>query len=122
MPSFHLDINHSLDPAEVRRRADDLLNQTGDKFSGHVSDVNQAWDGMSNNFSFRAAGATVKGTIEIQPSLLVIRGEIPWTFAFFKGKIESVLRENAEKMLAPDSGTNAAPQPPSTGGAPSETA
>jgi hypothetical protein len=97
--NLQFEVNHNLEPAEVRRRVDGLLNQFKDQLSGNISDLHQEWDGMRNRFSFQVAGAAVTGTMDAQPKAFVINVDVPWHFTLFQGQIESLFKQHATKLL-----------------------
>jgi hypothetical protein len=100
MPRIHLSVPHALGQEEAKRRVTNLLAESRAKFGAHASDVTETWNGHMNNFSFRALGFSVSGTLEAQPSQLVIDIQFPLAALPFKGRVESEILSRARELLA----------------------
>jgi Putative polyhydroxyalkanoic acid system protein (PHA_gran_rgn) len=69
------------------------------KFQDNVSDLDQSWNGDSLGFGFKTFGIKVTGTIEVADHRITVDGELPLTAMMFKGKIESEMRQQLERLL-----------------------
>ena len=71
-----------------------------EKSGNQVSDLQQSWDGDTLNFHFKTYGIAIDGGITIGDNELNLAGDIPFAAMMFKGKIESQIREQLERIVA----------------------
>ena len=100
MGKLNMTFPHHLSQDEALKRAHGLLDQVKNQFADQVSNLREEWAGNTCQFSFSVKGFSVSGTLTVKPSEVELSGDLPWAAALFKGKIESVLRERAETLLA----------------------
>jgi hypothetical protein len=100
MPKIHMAVPHALGSEEAKKRVANLVAQTRQDFGGKVSDINEAWNGFVNTFSFRAMGFSVAGKLEAQPVQVLVDIDLPFAALPFKGRIESELLAHARALLA----------------------
>ena len=82
------------------KRIRTLLGELKNQFAGKISDIHQEWEGNGGKFSFLVMGFSVSGTLMVHPSDVEISGDLPLAAAFFKGRIESTIRDRTETLLA----------------------
>ncbi len=87
-------VPHKLPQDEALRRIKTLLG--GEK----ISNLHEQWDGNTGTFSFSTMGFSVSGTLKVKSSKVELSANLPFAATFFKGKIESTIRERAESILA----------------------
>jgi hypothetical protein len=92
-------VPHRLGPDEAKSRIVKLLSETRNQFDGKVTDVVESWAGNVETFSFRAMGFAVDGTLEVQPSEVLIDMNLPWAAVPFKGRVESEILKHARELL-----------------------
>lgn len=101
MPGFKVEVPHSLGQEEAANRVKGLLDHLRGRFDGQVKDMEQTWtDDDVMTFSFKTAGLVIKGTMDIQPESVIVKGDLPFAAMLFKGRIESSIREELQKCLA----------------------
>ena len=100
MPKLNMTITHHLTQDEALKRIKTLLGEVKNQFADKISELNEKWNGNTGNFSFSAMGFSVSGTLIVSPSEVKLSGNLPFAANFFKGKIESTIRERAEILLA----------------------
>jgi hypothetical protein len=100
MSSLKLSIPHQLTQQEALSRIKNLLSRLKKEQRDKVSNVSEEWNGETGNFSFTAKGFDLSGAITVHPSAIDIHAKIPMALAFFKGKIKSVIEEEAKELLA----------------------
>ncbi len=93
-------MNHSLGAEEARRRLNDLMDLIRRDYSDMVSDLNGNWKEDVLQVSFRAYGFSISSEVEVEPTRVAVRGEIPWTAVAFKGKIQQTIVGKLEEVLA----------------------
>lgn len=100
MPKLNLSVPHKLTQDEAKNRIVKLIADSRAKFGGQVSDLKETWDGYTEHFSFRVMGMSIEGRVDVQPSEVVIDGNLPWSAAPFKGMIEAEILKHARELLA----------------------
>jgi len=100
MPKFGVRVPHTLTKDEARSRLERFIEMLEAKFANQLSDLKQSWDGDTLRFHFKTYGIPLDGGITVAESELVLAGDIPFAALMFKGKIESEIREQLEKIVA----------------------
>lgn len=100
MPTLKVNIPHRLREEEALRRIKDLLGEVKNQFADKISDLREEWNGNAGIFSFSAMGLPVSGMLTVRGDEVELSGELPFVASFFKGKIERIVRERAESLLA----------------------
>ena len=100
MPRMSITVPHSLSRDEALQRIQGLLTDLKTQYADRFDDLQESWSGYDGEFSLRAMGFTVPGTLSVQPSQVEMRGNLPFAVAPFKGRIEQTIRERAERLLA----------------------
>lgn len=100
MPKMDLVIQHRLSKDEALKRIRGLLEKTKSQFADKISDLAEKWEDNRCNFSFSAMGFSVSGEIAVDSTEIKIQSKIPFAAIPFRGKIESSIREQADKLLA----------------------
>jgi hypothetical protein len=100
MPKFNMTVPHRLTRDEAVKRVKSLLNGVKTRYADQIADLREEWDGDVGKFRFSAMGFPVSGTLTVKPSQVEISGDLPFAAMLFKGKIESTIKDHAEKLLA----------------------
>ena len=100
MPTMKVSVPHSLDPEEAANRIKNLVGDVKKQFADQVSDVKEEWSGNHAQFSFKAMGFDIAGTVDVNAKEVQIEGKLPFAASLFKGRIESAIQEKARKLLA----------------------
>jgi len=96
MPKFGVRVPHSLTQQEARSRLERFI----ETFGGQVSDLQQSWEGDTLNFRFKTYGIQLEGGIAVTENELNLTGDLPFSAMMFRGKIESGIREQLERLVA----------------------
>jgi putative polyhydroxyalkanoate system protein len=96
MPKFGVRVPHQLSKEEARSRLDRFIDSAG----SHVSDLQQSWEGDTLRFSFKTYGIQLDGGITVKENELDLAGELPFSAMMFRGKIESGIREQLERLVS----------------------
>lgn len=99
MPKINMAVPHSLTEDEAVRRIKTLLIDVKTQFADKIGDLHEEWDGAMGTFNFSAMGFPVSGTLSVKKSQVDISGNLPFAAMLFKGKIESTIKDRAEKLL-----------------------
>lgn len=100
MPGFHVSVAHNLTQEEAVRRMQNLLRDVKAEFADKIGDLREVWDGHIGTFRFSAMGMPVDGILTVNPEQVDIAGNLPFAAMFFRERIESLIRERAEALLA----------------------
>src|SRR3954469_1324712 len=100
MPKFGVRVPHQLSKDDARSRLERFVEMIEAKYADRVSDLQQSWEGDTLKFHFKTYGIPLDGGITVADKELNVAGDIPFTAMMFKGKIESEIREQLEKIVA----------------------
>ncbi len=104
MPKFGVRVPHTLSQQEARTRLERFVDILQQKFQNQVSDLQQSWEGETLRFRFKTYGIPLDGGITVANDELNLAGELPFAAMMFRGKIESAIREELERLVAPAEG------------------
>src|SRR5215212_8986189 len=93
-------VPHNTTRAKARKIVEDRLKNLHNQYGHHADSIDHAWQGDLLNVSFKAKGMTVKGTLEITDSDVIIDGKIPLLVKPFESRIRSTVEREAEEMFA----------------------
>ena len=100
MAKLTMKVAHQLTQDEALNRIQGLLGEVKNQFSDRISNLREEWEGNTCRFSFSVMGFPVSGTWTVMPAEVEFSGDLPFAATFFKGKIESTIRERAKTLLA----------------------
>jgi hypothetical protein len=100
MANLNIVIPHNLSEDEAVRRIKDAVTRAKAQGSGKIKDLEESWKGNVGTFSGSAMGHAASGTITVKASEIAVEMTLPFAATFFKGKIESSVREFAAKLLS----------------------
>ncbi|HEX2476288.1 MAG TPA: polyhydroxyalkanoic acid system family protein [Lacipirellulaceae bacterium] len=100
MPKFNVQVPHSLPQSEARSRLERFAESLQRKFQNQVSELHQSWENDTLRFRFKTYGIPLDGGITVGEQELNVDGNLPFSAMMFRGKIESTIREELERLLA----------------------
>ena len=100
MPSMKIVVPHSLSREEVMSRIQKLLGEVKNDHGEKMTDLRETWTDSGGEFAFKAMGFSVSGTLAVTPGEVEMKGNFPFAAMPFKGRIETIIRERATKLLA----------------------
>lgn len=100
MPQFNVSVPHELSKEEARSRLERFAELLEQKFQNQVSDLHQNWEGDALQFRFKTYGIQLEGDIRVEDKALNLVGQLPFAAMMFRGKIESEIREQLERIVA----------------------
>ena len=100
MPKFNVNVPHSLGQQEARSRMEHFAERLEQKFQNQVSDLHQSWEDDTLTFRFKSFGILLQGGIHVDENELRVDGDLPFAAVMFRGKIESSIREELERLVA----------------------
>ena len=95
MPKINLEIPHTLSAEEARSR---LEKFTEGLPKDQVSDLEQSWNENTLTFSFKTFNIQISGDLTAEHEKMLVNLELPLAAMVFKGKIESEMRKQLERM------------------------
>jgi hypothetical protein len=99
MPKLSVTVPHNLPREEVVTRLEQFEQILRQKFKDSVSDLEQKWEGEDVAFRFKSFGMAISGKIKIHDKDLTVDCDLPFTAMMFKGKIESAIREQLDRLM-----------------------
>jgi hypothetical protein len=99
MPTLEMTIPHDLPQQEALQRIKNLLSETKREHGDKIQNLEETWNGNEGNFSFKAQGYDISGTMIVNPSSIELKGNIPFAVALFKGRITKAINEKAAQLL-----------------------
>ena len=100
MPKLTVAVPHALDPQEATKRLQGFLERVRSRYQDQVSDLHEEWGENAGTFSFKTYGFNVKGNVAVQPGEVRVEGDLPFAAMMFRGKIESDIKEQLERIVA----------------------
>jgi len=100
MGSINMSVSHTLGKQEACRRLQQKLDAVRQSYSHHVSQLSEVWQEGVLQFSFRAAGMNVSGTITVEDSQVSLHAVLPLAAMMFRGLIEQRIRQELGNLLA----------------------
>ncbi len=97
---MNVELNHSLKQDEALKRIKGLLNKLKNDYGSMVSELSERWNDNVAEFSFKAMGMMVEGTILVTDSVVGLDAKIPLAALPFKSTIEQKIKDEAEKLLS----------------------
>ena len=99
MPKLSVQVPHTFSQDEAQQRLERFAEMLQSRFQGQVSELEQSWEGNTLRFRFKTFGIPLSGGITVTDSELNLAGDLPFSAMMFKGKIESTIREELEKLM-----------------------
>jgi hypothetical protein len=100
MPKFSMTVPHKLSQDEAIRRIHGLLADLKARHADRITDLQESWTDHEGRFSLTAMGFKVAGTLAVTSTTVELSGDLPFAAVPFKSRIEQMLREDAERLLA----------------------
>ncbi len=95
MPKINLEIPHTLSADEARKRLEKFTESLP---QDQVSDLEQSWNGNTLTFGFKTFGIKIDGDLTAVDEKLLVNVELPFAAMMFKGKIESGIKKQLERL------------------------
>ena len=97
MPKINIDIPHTLSTEDAKGRLQRFIEFS--QSSKQVSDFHHSWESDALDFDFKTFGIKIQGKIAVQTENLAVECELPFSAMMFKGKIESEMRQQIERLV-----------------------
>ena len=91
---------HGTTKQEARETIVEEMPRLLDRFGAQVSNHRYSWRGDTLEFSFRAAGANLEGTLHVSERDVEIVVGLPLRFRLFQGAIENEMRQWCDRVFS----------------------
>ena len=91
--------NHSMPQDAAKEWVGNQLPELLGRFGDSVSNVNHTWRDDVLDFSFRARGFNISGTLEVADTELILEMGIPFLARPFQGRIEAEIGRWLDESL-----------------------
>ena len=93
-------VPHTLSQQDARKLLDRFIEEViVKKFQDSVGDLEQHWEGDALAFRFKTFGIRLPESVPSPTTKSSVDGDLPFTAMMFKGKIESEIREQLERLM-----------------------
>jgi hypothetical protein len=99
MPQFTVTVPHQMTQSEATERVQALVDRIVQSQGGQVEVFEQTWSDNELRFGFKTFGVRLTGTMTVGPQDVRVVGDLPFAAMLFKGKIESGIEQQLQKML-----------------------
>lgn len=100
MPKMKIVVPHELTPDEALGRVKGLLADLKEQHAGQFSQLQEQWQNNRGDFKAKAMGFDVAGSVDVRPAEVEVSGDLPFAATPFKGRVEGMVRERLERLLA----------------------
>jgi hypothetical protein len=100
MPSLNISVPHQRPQDEALSRIQNFIEQAKAQYADKVTVLEENWSGYVGTFTASVSGFTVSGSTTVNPSDVTVQSSLPGPAIFFKGKIESTVREVLTGVLS----------------------
>ena len=95
-------IPHELPREEVRQRMHDNMGKLSDKIPGGKAEVHTNWTSEDRlELAVGVLNTSVNAVVEIEDAQIVLEVALPPALGFVEPMVQTVLRQQGQKLLAP---------------------
>ncbi len=99
MPEITISTPHQLSKKDALERIQRTIQNLKKEHENSIQDLQENWNENAGNFSFRAMGFSVSGTIIVKSSAVELSGKMPFLALPFKTKIEQEIQRKLKQLL-----------------------
>jgi len=99
MPGFSTEVPNPLGQEAATEKLKNFMGTVRSKYGDQISNLEEAWEGSTLNFSFTTYGFAISGVMDVQADKIGLQGTLPFAAMAFKGRIEETIRTELEKQL-----------------------
>lgn len=96
---FTASIPHRLGKAEATRRLQAGLSSVRDRFSRHISIMDERWTGEHLDFRIAALGQTASGTLQVADDAVHLSVELPFMLDLIARKARDMIQKQGKLLL-----------------------
>jgi hypothetical protein len=91
-------VSHHTTKEKARKQLDKKLTSLLNQF-GSSGDFEHSWSGDTLSFKGKARGFSLKGTVEVTDTEVIIEGKLPMLAIPFEPKIREAVKREADSMF-----------------------
>ena len=99
MPSFGVEVPHSLGQEAAIERLKNFLDRIVEHYKDQVSKLDGEWNDNVLAFHLKTFGMTLTGNLTVEDDVARVDGQLPFAAVAFRGKIQDSIREELEREL-----------------------
>ena len=99
MASLNMSIPHELEAGDALNKVQGLLQNVKKQYGDKVTNLREEWHGNTGIFSFNIMGYDISGRLMVKDKEVELDGNLPFAASLFKGKIKSLIEQEAQKVL-----------------------
>jgi len=99
MVPIQISVPHQLGPQAAKDRVQQFLDSLQREYASQISDVQGDWDNNGLQFGFHTSGLPIACTLDVEQDHVQVRSSLPLAAVLFRGKIESCIRDELQRML-----------------------
>ena len=92
-------IPHRHTQEEATRRIRTGIDELRARYGDRVAALETKWDGPRMDGRLNALGQTLSGSIEVEPTVVVVTVQLPWLLAVLKERILGFVQKNGDRIL-----------------------
>jgi hypothetical protein len=92
-------VPHNTTREKARQVVETRLKNLQSQYGHYADGIDHSWQADTLHVAFKAKGMTIKGTIEITDTDVILDGKIPLLAKPFESRIRSTVEREAESMF-----------------------
>ena len=92
-------IEHHTTPARAKKLVEQKLREAEKHYGQYAGDLDWSWDGHILYVQGKAKGMTLKGTLEITETEVIVDGKLPLLARPFESRIRHTVEREAEAIF-----------------------
>ena len=103
MAKFNVVVDHEVERDDVVMRLKGFSDRMRHEVPVEVTEVSETWDDAGNlNFSFKALGFTISGSMVTTEISVTVNGKLPFAALPFRGAIENQIADKVREAIKTD--------------------
>ncbi|MBX3253574.1 MAG: polyhydroxyalkanoic acid system family protein [Chitinophagaceae bacterium] len=94
-----IEVPHRHTKEEAQQKIKDLLGGLKEKYSDKINNIEEKWEGDTNNFTLGVGPFSTSGNIQVKDKQVDIELSIPMFAGMFKDQIKKLIEEQARQVL-----------------------
>jgi hypothetical protein len=100
MSKVNVSVPYQISQDEALRRIRARIEEAKAQAGNTVTNLQENWNGFVGTFSGSTRGATISGSITVNPAVVTVEIPLPFIAFPFKGQIETGIRNELTTLLA----------------------
>lgn len=100
MVPIQISVPHQLGQQAAKDRVQLFLDSLQREYASQISQVQGDWENNRLQFGFHTSGLPIACTLDVEQERVQVRSSLPLAAALFRGKIESWIRDELQRVLS----------------------